>query len=187
MDIRESTTGDLAALLAVHEAAFGPGEGKIISALVQDIFADPSAQPLVSLVAVAEEAVLGHILFSAAHLSAGEDAAGTGEFPPAALLAPLAVTPAAQKRGIGSALIAAGLQRLAADGIGVVFVLGYPAYYSRHGFTPAGRQGFEAPYPIAPENAEAWMVQTLNPGTAQPSPGRVQCCTALDKAEYWRE
>ncbi len=187
MEIRKSTAGDLAALLAVHEAAFGPGEGKVIAALVKDIFADPSAQPLVSLVAVAEEELLGHILFSAARLSGNEGTSGTEDRPPAALLAPLAVMPAAQQQGIGGALIAEGLQRLAAAGTALVFVLGYPAYYSRHGFAPAGREGFEAPYPIAPENAEAWMVQTLNPGTAQPSPGRVQCCTALDKAEYWRE
>ena len=191
MEIRESTAADLSALLAVHEAAFGPGEGGVIVSLVKDIFADPSAQPLVSLIALEEGQVVGHILFTAARLSEAERAlqedAAPGEAPPASLLAPLAVIPEAQKQGIGGALIAAGLERLAEDGTALVFVLGYPAYYGRHGFAAAGRQGFEAPYRIAPENAEAWMVRALGPGAAESARGRLQCCAALDKPEYWRE
>ena len=83
----------------------------------------------------------------------------------AALLAPLAVMPGRQRQGIGGQLIEAGMRELVARGVALVFVLGYPDYYTRHGFSPAGRQGFEAPYPLTASQADAWMVRELLPGT----------------------
>ena len=65
-----------------------------------------------------------------------------------AILAPLAVVPDAQGQGIGGALIEHGLSLLQRSGVGLVFVLGHPGYYPRHGFEPAGRLGFDAPFPI---------------------------------------
>ena len=70
----------------------------------------------------------------------------------------------------------------------MVFVLGHPGYYTRHGFTPnAGQLGFPATYPIPPKNADAWMVQSLAPDGLPKTKGRVLCADALDKAEYWAE
>ena len=48
---------------------------------------------------------------------------------------------------------------MAESGVELVFVLGHPDYYPRHGFKPAGALGFEAPYPIPDKNVNAWMVQ----------------------------
>ena len=52
-------------------------------------------------------------------------------------LAPVAVAPGRQRRGIGSALIRAGHRRLVEQGESLVFVLGHPAYYTRFGYSLA--------------------------------------------------
>jgi len=181
MEIREAHDSDLTEVLNINRQAFGPDEGPVIVGLIQDILSDPTAKPLLSLIAVEEDQILGHIVFSAARLSVAQSDISV------ALLAPLAVLPVFQSRGIGGALIADGLRRLAEAGVDLVFVLGHPNYYNRHGFAPAGREGFDAPYPIAPENADAWMVQALRPDAVEANAGTVQCCAALDKPEYWQE
>lgn len=79
------------------------------------------------------------------------------------------------------------LTQLESQGVALVFVLGYPDYYSRFGFAPAGVQGFDAPYPILPKNADAWMVKELQPGAIDSNEGTVRCCTALDQPQYWQE
>lgn len=178
LQIRAAGAKDLNAVLAVERAAFGhDAEADLVSDLLQD----PSAEPRLSLLAFTSDRAVGHILFSAARLS------GTRGKATIALLAPLAIVPAAQRRGVGGLLIQAGLARLARSGVDLVFVLGHPAYYPRHGFTPAGRLGFEAPYPIPGKDANAWMVQALTPGVIGTVRGRIVCAEALDKPEYWRE
>ena len=165
-------------MLQVHRAAFG---GETEAGLVRAIVADPSAQPLLSLLAVEAEDALGHVLFTPARI------AGSGADAAMAILAPLAVVPAAQGKGIGSRLVEAGLMRLAERGIALVFVLGDPAYYRRFGFTPARPLGFAAPYPLPDEYLEAWRVRALRDQAPGQPRGTVVCCDSLMKPELWRE
>ena len=102
-------------------------------------------------------------------------------------MAPLAVVPEYQKRGIGAKLTEDGLYRIAESGADLVFVLGHPEYYPRFGFQPAGKCGFDAPYPIAEKNSDAWMVKELRPDTIGYFGGKVVCANELNKPEYWRE
>jgi putative acetyltransferase len=171
---------DLPEVLRIHAQAFGQDAE---AELVRDILADPSAQPTLSLLALDGDRPLGHILFSKVRLS---DAAGAGDGS-FVILAPLAVVPESQGKGLGGKLVEAGLSRLAEAGVGLVFVLGVPAYYARHGFTSAGLQGLAAPYPIAAEHAEAWMVKALRPGLLGKVRGTVVCCTEINKPELWQE
>lgn len=67
----------------------------------------------------------------------------------------------------------------------LVFVLGHPGYYPRHGFEPAGRHGLRAPYSVSPESA--WMVRPISPNVLGRVQGRVICADALDRPEYWIE
>jgi len=91
-------------------------------------------------------------------------------------------------KGIGGELIKEGLRLLSESDVDLVFVLGHPDYYPRHGFKPnAGALGFEAPYPIPTEHADAWMVQELNTGVIGTLKGKVICADELDKPEHWRE
>lgn len=181
MKIRASTPSDLSKILQVEGQAFGDDKGPEIVDLVKGLLSDPSAMPLLSLLAEDDERALGHLLFTKARITNYIDTVS------AVILAPLAVIPAAQSKGIGGRLIKKGLKRLAESGIELVFVLGHPEYYPRHGFTPAGELGFEAPYPIPDEHADAWMVQALHPGVIGRVSGRVMCADVLNHPEHWRE
>ncbi|MDJ0722520.1 MAG: N-acetyltransferase [Desulfobacterales bacterium] len=177
MKIKPAAATDLDAVLCVHRDAFGSQEE---SSLVEALLSDASAQPCLSLLALRQARAVGHILFSRATVGGAPELS-------ASILAPLAVVPEAQKQGIGGELIRQGLQLLSKSGVDLVFVLGYPAYYPRHGFRPAEALGFKAPYPIAPENSDAWMVQALRPGVIGAYSGVVVCADALDHPAYWAE
>ena len=86
---------------------------------------------LLSLVAVVDGRVAGHILYTP--VSVGDRQVH------AAGLAPMAVHPEFQKAGIGSMLVAEGTNRLRAAGCPLIVVLGHPGYYPRFGFVPASR------------------------------------------------
>jgi len=178
--IREATELDLNALLGVERSAFGEEEGPEIVEMVSNLLADPSAKPLLSLVAVDNEQLIGHILFTRAQVGSSDQVLSV-------ILAPLAVAPERHSQGIGGLLIEGGLTILAERGVHLVFVLGHPGYYPRHGFKTAGVLGFEAPYPIPEEVAGAWMVQELSPGVIESVSGKVRCARTLDRPEYWRE
>lgn len=178
IEIREAAKYELDDVLSVERAAFDSNEeAELVSALLDD----PSAQPALSLLAWKSDRAVGHILFTAARLTETQNTASIS------LLAPLAVIPEAQKQGIGTQLIERGFQLLSQAGVELVFVLGYPTYYPRHGFKPAGPLGFETPYPILEEQATAWMVQALRPNLLGIVSGKVVCADALNQPEFWRE
>ena len=178
MFIREATEADLNDVLNVEKEAFGYDKE---AELVRDLLSDPSAKPLCSLLAVEDNKAIGHILFTTARLEGAQKDVSIS------LLAPLAVIPDFQKQGVGGKLITFGLQHLSKSGVDLVFVLGHIEYYPRYGFNPAGIQGFEAPYPIPPEHANAWMVQELRSGVIGSVSGKVKCADMLNKPEHWRE
>mgnify|MGYP001815791934 FL=1 len=178
--IRVSSDQDRHRILAVHRSAFGDDEGPVIARLVEEMLDDPSGEPILSLVAELDNELVGHVLFTSAEIEPGNQAS-------ARILAPLAVTRDHHGQGIGSRLVQEGFKRLAETGVELVFVLGYPDYYSRFGFLPAGVRGFHAPYPILPKNADAWMVHELTPGAIARREGTVRCSNALDHAQYWQE
>ena len=176
--IRKASYSDLDSVLSVECAAFGHDKE---AGLVSDLLEDLSASPALSLLAFDGDQAVGHILFTRALLEGAERTVSVS------LLAPLAVVPQAQKKGIGGRLIDEGVKRLKASGVDLVFVLGHPEYYPRHGFQPAGVHGLNAPYPIPDIHADAWMVQELGSGVIGSVHGKVVCADALNRPEYWRE
>ena len=181
LQVRRAFDSDTQAIMDVVIAAFGDEQGQEIANLVTELLADPGAQPLVSLVATADGRVVGHILFTNVQLN------HSPRVVPSAILAPLSVHPDCQNQGIGGRLIQEGLKQLKASGVELVFVLGHPAYYPKYGFSEAGSEGFETPYPIPPENSGAWMVQELHPGVIGHVSGQVLCADALNDPRHWRE
>lgn len=101
-----------------------------------------------SLVAELEGLVVGHIAFSRARAS--------DESSNWFALGPVSVLPSLQKQGIGSALIEAGLAKLANEGATGCILTGDPDYYARFGFVLAPE--------LAPpgEPAEFFQVKLLN-------------------------
>lgn len=94
-------------------------EGAIAAALVAEIAGD----------------VCGHIMMSRLRS------------PPNGLaLAPIAVAPARQRQGIGSALMREAIDSAKANRYDIIFVLGDPDYYRRFGFSVEEAAAFQSPY-----------------------------------------
>ena len=130
MIIRREHADDFAAIRRLLIEAFGgPGEATLVEGLRED------GDLALALVAEDASKIIGHVAFSPL------------KSPGSALaLAPLAVAPERQRRGIGTALIDEGLRQARAGGWGVVFVVGDPEYYRRFGFTSEAAAGFDSPY-----------------------------------------
>ena len=176
MLLREATPADKAAVLEVQALAFGQDEE---SSLVDALLADPSAQPVLSLLAEDRGSIIGHALFTNVELVGPDDP------PTASILAPLAVVPSAQRSGIGRKLIEAGCELLAQRRVRLLFVFGDPNYYTKRGFTAALPHGLHAPYEIQPE--AAWMVRALADHALRNIQAKVRCACALAPEKYWRE
>jgi putative acetyltransferase len=132
--------------------------------LVENLRKSPDFIPELSLVAVKDKRVVGHILFSRITIQTK-----IGSFP-ALARAPMAVHPKFQKQGIGSKLIRQGLERCRNLGYKVVIVVGHPNYYPRFGFTSARAKGLETPF-LVPD--EAFMVIEVAPGALNGISGMV--------------
>jgi putative acetyltransferase len=133
---RQATDTDSAAIFVLHQAAFsGDAEARLVEALHE------SGDVRLSLVAEQNGEIVGHVLFSELSVTTpdGETFAGLA-------LAPLAVHPDWQRRGIGTELVRTALQQLRPQGWRLVLVLGEPDYYSRLGFTASAAQHLESPY-----------------------------------------
>jgi putative acetyltransferase len=83
----------------------------------------------------------------------------------------MAVAPAYQRQGIGSQLVAQGLERLRELGCPFVVVIGHPEFYPRFGFRPASVFGLTCDWEVP---AEAFMVNVLNPELGGRLRGRAQ-------------
>ena len=134
----------------VIASAFGrPNEARLVE-LIRD---SPNCIPELALVAEDDGVVVGQALFSYIGLHGRTEMSVLG-------LAPVAVVPTRQKRGIGGALIRVGLDLADARNDPLVVVLGHPAYYPRFGFERASRHGIEPPSTFIPDSA--FMVKLLS-------------------------
>jgi putative acetyltransferase len=147
--IRKEQRGDEEQIRLVNTCAFGqPAEADIVDTLRK---ACPEG---VSLVAVREVKIVGHILFTPAVIEAKEqEIRGMG-------LAPMSVQPEFQRQGIGAKLVRAGLDEMRKARQPFVIVLGHPEYYPRFGFARASRYGIVSQYDNVPD--EAFMILVLD-------------------------
>jgi putative acetyltransferase len=150
MIVRPETASDYEAIDKLLRAAFG---GAKEAELIRLTRASADYVPDLTLVAEEDGQVVGHIMFSYITLKGDE------EFRVLAL-ACLAVTPGRQRRGIGGALVEAGLERCEDRREPLVIVVGHPTYYPRFGFEPASRYGIERPSADIPD--DAFMVRRLS-------------------------
>ncbi|WP_432499038.1 GNAT family N-acetyltransferase [Kineococcus gypseus] len=163
MHLRREQPRDRDAVRALHLEAFGE-HGRVVADLVEDLRALLTADPGLSLVAEAGGRVVGHVALTAAVLDAPRRLVRVE------VLSPLAVAPAAQRRGTGSALVRAALADAAERSVPAVFLEGDPGYYGRLGFGAGAAHGFRKPSLRIPDAAfqvvlldarEPWMTGTL--------------------------
>lgn len=155
---REST-------LAVQRAAFGrDDEAALVARLRQ------AGHDRYEWLADVRGTIVAHVVYSPVRVEHGDAAHALG-------LAPLAVLPAWQRRGIGSALVRHSLDALRhAGATRFVVVLGEPAYYARFGFAPASRAGLHDVY----GGGDAFMALALQDDGFRGSHGRVDYAPAFD-------
>jgi putative acetyltransferase len=134
--VRLETAADRDSSVEVERAAFGTTEEARIVEQVRD---EPGS---FALVADDGREVVGHVQLSSAWVGQDEVLA----------LGPIGVLPDRQRRGIGTALVAAALEEGRARGAAAVILLGDPAYYGRRGFEPAARFGLRNPFAGVTEN-----------------------------------
>jgi putative acetyltransferase len=159
MEIRREQAADIGAIRVVNRAAFETAaEADLVDALREQ------AEPTVSLVADDAGSIVGHIFFSPVTLLGHAELRIMG-------LAPMAVLPAVERHGIGSALVRAGLEQCARLGAGAVIVLGHPRYYPRFGFMPASRFGISSEYDVPDE---VFMAFELEPGALRERSGTIR-------------
>lgn len=161
--IRQEKPEDYALVYEINEIAFGQNsEAKLVEALRKnkDVFI-----PELSLIALYKGEVMGHILFTKITILTTD-----GQYKESLALAPMAVLPQMQLKGIGSALIKQGLKKARDLGFTSVIVLGHPAYYTKFGFTSASYYGIRPPFEV-PENA--FMAIELIEGALKESEGVV--------------
>ena len=133
----------------INQTAFGgPHEADLVDKLRAD------GHVLVSLVAELDAGLVGHILFSRMWISSR-----TGALVSAVALAPVAVLPEHQRRGIGGRLVRCGLELVRGRGEKIAIVVGHPGYYPRFGFSTEKAQSLESPFP-----KEAFMAIELSLG-----------------------
>jgi len=170
VSIRAATAADADAIDGMIRTAFGgtefghQGEAGLVRMLDED------GDTLVSLVAERDGVIAGHVLFSRMDVEAdGAPFSGAG-------LAPVSVVPEAQGRGIGDALIRAGLHELRQQGVAISFVLGHESYYPRFGYSPDLAARFASPF-AGPH----FMAMMLDSGAAWPLGGRAAYAPAFGR------
>ena len=155
--IRDETPNDEAAIREVNNQAFDqPLEARLVEMLREH------DGVLLSLVAVVEERVVGHILFTPVTLTTDiAEVSGAG-------LGPMGVLPEFQRLGVGSKLIISGIERMRQQGVPFIVVLGHAGYYPLFGFERASKYGVRCQWEVPDE---AFMIMPI---TDRPLPGLVR-------------
>lgn len=147
IEIREEKQEDYDEVRMVNEQAFGqPEEGRIVDKLRE------TCKEVVSLVAVSNNEVVGHIFFSPVTIDIeGRSIKGMG-------LAPMAVLPGFQNQGIGTMLVREGVRRIKETACPFIVVLGHENYYPRFGFERASKFGLKSQWEGVPDDAFMAMI-----------------------------
>jgi len=148
---------DVAAISDVVRRAFHHHQSA--ADLVELIRGSPQCIPELALVARIGPQVVGFVMLSRAEIVDTDSARHD-----VLTLSPLAVAPNYERRGIGSALVRAGLTAAEAIGTGLVTLEGSPTYYGRLGFRFAPDFGItiELPEWAPREAAQVYVLQSYD-------------------------
>jgi putative acetyltransferase len=167
--IREEREEDREAIRAVNEKAFGqPDEADIVDRLRK------SCSGLLSLVALEGNEIVGHIQFSPAKIEgSAKTIEGMG-------LAPTAVLPERQRRGVGTHLVKRGIEMLRSRSCPFIIVLGHAEYYPRFGFARASMHGIRSQWECVPD--DAFMILILDQSVMEGASGVARYRDEFDEA-----
>ena len=175
MSINLSNSTELKDICSIHENAFEKEEQNSIVKLVTEFITEPSDHSFLSFVSSDNSLENGHVLFSEVKFNKYIEKAY--------ILAPLAVLPSQQKKGIGASLVNHGLKYLENLKVQFVFVYGDPNYYSRFGFKVEKSYLFVPPYEL--QFPHGWQNLSFNNSPLPSSPIEFSCAPPLQKSELW--
>ena len=165
MNIRKEKDSDKEIIWKVNAEAFETeAEANLVNALRD------SGIPFISLVAEEDEEIVGHILFTPVELI-GDDS-GLKLMG----LAPMAVLPKFQKKGIGSQLVKTGKEKCSTQGYDAIIVLGHPEYYPKFDFIPSVKYGIKSEYNVPDET---FMLLELKEGLLKDKNGVIKYHSAF--------
>ena len=151
--LRPEEANDIETIFDLNSQAFGRNnEAKVVNLLR----CKKTFIPALSIVAIKENQLVGHILFTLVEIVDKQ-----AKKYQSLALAPVAVHPDFQNQGIGTQMIKYGLNQAQQLGFKSVIVLGHAPYYPRFGFLPASRWNISAPFEVPSYN---FMAMELNPG-----------------------
>jgi len=160
LTIRQEQLSDTASISRVHQEAFSHRtEADLVERL------RTRGKFKISLTAEIKGQVVGHILFTEVNIKGSDSGLSILG------LAPMAVLPEFQRRGVGSELIRRGLGLCQESGHDVVVVVGHPEYYPRFGFVPASRYGLRCEYDVPDD---VFMALELRAGALRETSGLVR-------------
>ena len=160
MSIRAEKKADIDGIWQINAEAFETKEEADLVNALRD-----SGVSYISLVYEKNNELVGHILFTPVEL--------VGDTSDLKLmgLAPMAVSPKLQNKGIGSSLIKAGIQQCINDGYDAIIVLGHPDYYPKFGFVPSVKYGIKTEYEV-PE--DVFMVLEVKENSLKGKKGTIK-------------
>lgn len=173
VSIRAEKKEDQHQVRRIIELAFKNVEGSDQSegALVARLRASDAFVPELSLVALSDQEIVGHILFTRISIVSDNEV-----FENVLALAPVSVHPIHQGKGIGGLLIEKGHEIAQKLGFKGVVLLGHENYYPRFGYEPASNFGIKAPWDVPDRN---YMVKALAADGLVPVTGTVRYASAF--------
>jgi len=151
IEIRDLELSDHDSVRILITQAFGQAdEADLVAAIRQ------TGDTRFELVAVSEGVLTGHIMICRGRIETMEESGRSMR--DVAILGEMAVAPERQNRGIGTALVQAALARLDAVGAPICFVVGYPDYYPRFGFSAQAAAQFSCKW-----QGPAFMARITHP------------------------
>lgn len=167
LNIRKETFTDHKAVFILITKAFSALEHSDHKEqfLVERLRKSAAFIPELSLVAEMDNQIVGYILLT--RISIQND---SKEWPSLAM-APVAVDPDFQGRGIGGKLIMAAHRIAVESGHKSVILLGHAEYYPKFGYVPTANFGISLPFEVPAENC---MAVELAPKGLQGVSGKVQ-------------
>jgi predicted N-acetyltransferase YhbS len=179
MEFLAEHTGREAEIIDLFTATFtaseGEEEGALIGKLVRDLLGGTAGRDLFVFTAEEDGAIIGGIVVS--RLTYEQDERTVF------VLAPVAVAPERQGRGIGQRLLTHGLAALRSAGVDIAVTYGDPRYYSKVGFLPISEADARAPFPLS--RPEGWLGQSLTERAMAPLKGPSRCVEALNDPVFW--
>lgn len=176
MQARQAQLQDRDRVRDLYLSTFPDDERESVAALAINLLTEKTTPETYALVVETDDTLVGHVSFSPVTCIETNNNL-------CYILAPLAVHPTYQKRGIGTDLVQTGIKHLTDLNVAILFVYGDPAYYSRFGFDADIATGYAPPYQLQYEFG--WQAKRLTNTNKLPSSEKLTCVQPLMDPQLW--